>query len=113
VIASTIRPKPGDEVNLDGFATAIVRVLPIDSQGNTSGTRWQLLKLYAMKGSAFYDKLLSLRGAAASSAELDIIGCFTVDPFSILKVIEKKDLQDGTWAVVPFPVAFAVFGETQ
>jgi len=109
VIRSTIRPKEG--ANLDGFATVIARVLPVDKDGKASGTRQQLLKLYALEGSDLYDKLLAMRGETGAVKTLDIIGIFSVDPFSVLKVIEKPDFPHGEWVSVPFPVSLVVFGE--
>jgi len=108
VITSTIRPVPGK--TLEGFATAIARVLPIDQQGKPSGSRMQLLKLYALEGSAFHNALLGLRGAA-HPPDLDLIGIFTIDPFSVLKVIENPT--DEEWTAVPYPVAFVVFGTVE
>jgi hypothetical protein len=110
VIRSTIRPKEG--ASLEGFATVIARVLPINTNGRPSGTRQRLLKLYALEGSDFYDKLLAMRGETGAVKTLDIIGIFSVDPFSVLKVIEKPDFPHGEWVSVPFPVSLVVFGET-
>ncbi|HVT14954.1 MAG TPA: hypothetical protein VHQ90_02085 [Thermoanaerobaculia bacterium] len=110
VLPATIRPKP--DQTLEGFATAIARVLPVDQNGQSSGTRFELLKLYALKGSDFYDKLLAIQKAGGTPPPLDIIGIFTVEPLSVLKVIEKPDFPHATWVSVPFPVALVVFGET-
>ena len=108
VIASTIRPVAGK--TLEGFATAIARVLPVDQQGKPSGGRMQLLKLYALEGSPFHTTLLGLRDTA-HPADLDLIGIFTIDPFSVLKVIEQPTEED--WVAVPYPVALIVFGTTE
>ena len=109
-IVTTIRPKK--DASLDGFATVIARVLPVDPSGNASDTREPLLKLYALQGSAFYDRLLALRDSTGTAPTLDIIGIFTIDPFSVLKVIEKPDFPHGQWVDIPFPIALVVFGET-
>jgi len=110
VLPATIRPNTSQ--TLEGFATAIARAVPVDEDGQPDGTRFELLKLYALKGSAFYDKLLEIQKAGGTPSTLDIIGIFTVDPFSVLKVIEKPDFPGATWVSVPFPVALVVFGET-
>jgi hypothetical protein len=109
LIKGTIRPKQGH--NLEGFATVIARVLPIDANGHESGHRQKLLKLYAAEGTEFYTKLLSIRDQAGPTAALDVIGIFAVDPFSILKIIEKEDFSEGAWVSVPYPVSLMVFGE--
>ncbi len=108
VIPSTIRPEQGK--TLQGFATAIARVLPINQQGNATGSRMTLLKLYALEGSAFYTTLLDMRGAANAS-DLDLIGIFTIDPFSVLKVLEHPT--EDQWMPVPYPVALVVFGTNE
>jgi hypothetical protein len=108
IITSTIRPKTGE--TLEGFASVIARVLPIDANGNATGSRMQLLKLYALEGSTFYTSLLALRSVAAPD-DLDLIGIFTIDPFSILKTLEQPSEDD--WILVPYPVALVVFGAVE
>jgi hypothetical protein len=110
VIRGTIRPEQGR--TLEGFATAIARVLPVGLNGQASGSRYMPLKFYALQGSEFYDKLLAMRGDTGNVPTLDVIGIFTVDPFSVLKVIEREGVPSGEWVNVPFPVALIVFGET-
>lgn len=105
IIASTIRPESGNPSS--GFVSAIARVQPVDQQGKPSGSRMVPLKLYALEGSAFSKALLEMRGAT-HAADLDLIGLFTIDPFSVLKVIEHA--AEEQWEPVPYPVAFVVFG---
>jgi len=109
VLRNTIRPETGK--TLDGFATAIARVLPVGTNSQASGSQYDLLKLYAIQGSEFYDTLIAMRDASGSVKTLDLIGIFTVDPFSILKVIEKPDFAHDKWVEVPFPTALVAFGE--
>jgi hypothetical protein len=110
VIRGTIRPEQGR--TLEGFATVIARVLPVGLNGQASGSQYNLLKLYALQGSEFYDKLLAMLGGTGNVPTLDVKGIFTVDPFSVLKVIEREEFPSGEWVSVPFPVALVVFGET-
>lgn len=105
IITSTIRPEQGKTI--EGFATAIARVQPIDAAGQAAGSKMQLLKLYALEGSEFYQILLGLRGNANTN-DRDLIGIFTIDPFSILKALEKQSQDE--WETVPYPVALVVFG---
>jgi hypothetical protein len=44
-----------------------------------------------------------------------VLGIFTVDSLSVVKVIDriKDNNLDGQWIEVPFPVAYIIFGEMQ
>lgn len=90
-------------------ATAIARITP---KGSTSG-RTRTLKLYAIKGTAFYDDLVGAMDKSTDST-FEIIGIFTLDPLSIKRTIEtidgKTKLQDETWTPVMHPVSLVVFG---
>jgi hypothetical protein len=109
ILTTTIRPAPGR--TLPGFATALARVSAIDGGGRESSGRSQLVKLYAADGTAFCTTLLALREQEESVPPLDLLGIFAVDPFSILKVVERSSFPRGDWIPVPYPVAILVFGE--
>ena len=42
-----------------------------------------------------------------------MLGIFTVDPLSVVKVLDRisKENLDGEWIEVPFPVAYIIFDE--
>jgi hypothetical protein len=105
IIRSTIRPESGKE--LDGVATAIARIRP---KGATPNGRLRPLKLYAVKGTKFYDDLIAERDKSGADPSFEIIGIFTLDPFSIKRTYEGKKFEDETWTPVMHPVSLIVFG---
>jgi hypothetical protein len=106
ILRDTIRPVLGS--TLPGFATAIARVQPIDVP--PEDTQMLLLKLYAIEGTEFYDQLLAERGKDEPEPNWEILGIFTLDPFSVLRTVEAPDFKDGQWSEVHFPVSLVVFG---
>lgn len=107
VIRSTIRPEEGKTI--DGFASVIARVSPVAS----TSAQMRVLKLYAVQGTAFYDKLLAQRGKTGSVPTWEVIGIFTIDPFSVLRAMEDEQFVNGTWSEVPHPVSLITFGTVQ
>jgi len=75
--------------------------------------QWVLLKVYAIEGTAFCTNLLARRGTTGYGAEFDIVGIFTFDPLSIVKVIENPQTPIGQWVEVPYAVSFVAFGERE
>ncbi len=110
VLRNTIRPEPGK--TLPGFASAIARVAAVNAQGSEE-SQYQLLKLYAIDGTDFYTTLLAERDETGTVPKWDIIGIFTIDPFSILRTIEQSTFASKTWTSVNYPVSLIVFGERQ
>jgi hypothetical protein len=95
------------------FRTILGRARARSSSGYVS-TRAQLTKLYALDGTNFYDSLGNCPATATGSTTFDVLGIFTVDPLSVVKVLDRisKDATlDGQSIEVPFPVAYIVFGE--
>jgi len=93
------------------FRTVLGRARARSSTGYLS-TRAQITKLYALEGTNFYDSLGSCPAATTGSSTYDVLGIFTVDPLSVVKVLDRitKDNLDGQWIEVPFPVAYIIFG---
>jgi hypothetical protein len=105
------------------FRTILGRARARSSSGYLS-TRAQLTKLYALDGTNFYDSLGNCPTTATGSTTFDVLGIFTVDPLSVVKVLDRisKDATlDGQWIEVPFPGgvhrlrrdAMIVFGDTR
>lgn len=103
IIRSTIRPEEGK--TLDGVATVIARVQP-----DPDSPRLRPVKLYAVKGSKFYDELLAERGRSGAAPEWEIVGIFALDPFSIVRTLDRASFTDGDWETVNHPVCLVVFG---
>jgi hypothetical protein len=103
ILRRTIRPEQGKD--LDGVATVIARVRP-----DPDSPRRRPVKLYAMKGTKFYDDLLAERGKSGEAATFDILGIFAMDPFSVLRTIEDEGFTGGDWTPVNHPVCLVVFG---
>ena len=83
---------------------------PRESQGRSpSGylsTRAQITKLYAIDGTDFYDSLGDCPAPKTGSSTYEVLGIFTVDPLSVVKVLDriaKDNTLDGEWIEVPFP----------
>jgi hypothetical protein len=94
-----------------GGRTAIARV-SLDGGSRTT------LKLYAFDGTWADDWLKSVQ----SSGKMDkkrvfLHGMFTIDYFSVVKVLRDQESQAWShpkeWTDVPFPLAFVVFGESK
>jgi len=102
-ITSTIK-----ENSAKDFLSAIARVVPVDEEGNEAGDRHPSLKIYALKGTAFYDMLDHAR-SQGQPATIDLIGIFTIDFFSIKRALPTA--APATWVRVPYPVALIVFGD--
>jgi hypothetical protein len=103
IIRSTIRPVEGR--TLDDVATVIARVQP-----DPDSPRRRPMKLYAVKGTKFYDDLLAERGKTGPATTFEVLGIFALDPFSIVRTIEGKKFSDGEWTPVGDPVSLVVFG---
>ena len=103
IIRSSIRPEEGKD--LDGVATAIARVQP-----DPDSPRRRPLKLYAVKGTKFYDELLAERNKSGAAPEFEILGIFALDPFSVVRTIDDENFADGAWEPVHHPVCLLVFG---
>lgn len=93
------------------FASVIARVLPVDKQGHSNAAQWLLLKIYAVEGTPFFDNLMQRVGTTGFGEEFDIVGIFTFDSLSIIKVIENAATPVGAWVEVPYAVSFIAFGE--
>lgn len=103
----------------EAFRTVLARVRPAGEEEGDA-TRWWLTKLYALEGTDFY---ATLGNAAQSQGELDVIGIFTVDPFSVIKTLYPNSGGSGAaagvggggqadvWLEVKYPVAVVVFGQ--
>lgn len=94
------------------FKTILGRARAKSPSGYLS-TRAQITKLYAIEGTNFYDSLGDCSGPALSNSIFDVLGIFTIDPLSIVKVLDRiaENNLDGQWVEVPFPVAYIIFGE--
>ena len=94
------------------FKTILGRARARSPSGYLS-TRAQITKLYALEGTNFFDSLGNCPAAKAGHSTYDVLGIFTVDPLSVVKVLDRiiKDDLDGQWIEVPFPVAYIIFGE--
>lgn len=103
IIRSTIRPEEGK--TLDGVATAIARVQP-----DPDSPRRRAVKLYAVKGTKFYDDLLAERKKSGAAPAFDILGIFSLDPFSVVRRVDGGNFTDGEWEEVNHPVCLLVFG---
>jgi hypothetical protein len=103
IIRSTIRPEEGK--TLDGVATAIARVQP-----DPDKPRRRPVKLYAVRGTKFYDDLLAERKKSGAAPAFDILGIFALDPFSVVRAIDGQNFTNGDWEQVNHPVCLLVFG---
>ena len=108
---STMRCSGGGN-NGESFKTILGRARARSPSGYLS-TRAQITKLYALDGTNFYNSLGSCPTAKTGNSTYDVLGIFTVDPLSVVKVLDhiSADHLDGQWIEVPFPVAFIIFGE--
>jgi len=96
-----------------GFATVIARVLPVNTNGQSDTAQWEMFKLYAIEGTPFFTHLMAREGTTEAGDEFDIVGIFTFDSLSIIKVLERPETPVGEWVAVPFPVSFIAFGEKE
>ena len=95
------------------FKTILGRARARSPSGYLS-TRAQIIKLYALQGTNFYDSLGSCPAPSTGSNTYDVLGIFTIDPLSVVKVLDRiseDNNLDGQWIEVPFPVAYIIFGE--
>jgi len=106
ILRNTIRPAAGDN---RGFLTVIARVRAV-STNDVAETQAKFLKLYALDGSEFYTTLDNQRNNTGSVPTWDIIGIFAIDPYSVLKVLDRPGFTNDTWTAVDFPVSVVVFG---
>jgi hypothetical protein len=104
VVRDTIRVRTGKARN--GYATAIARVTHADDTPKTM----TLLKVYAIKGTDFYNELLTQHGKTGTVPTWDILGIFAIDPTSVLRTIDRASFRDIEWVPVTNPVTFIVFG---
>jgi hypothetical protein len=76
-------------------------------------TRAQITKLYALDGTNFFASVGSCPTSRTGRSTYDVLGIFTVDPLSVVKVLDRISAEnlDDEWVEVPFPVAYIVFGE--
>lgn len=111
ILPEYIRQPLDDNDVSRGFATVIARVLPVNRQGNSDSARREMLKIYAVEGTTFFDNLIDRIDTTGPGDELDIVGIFTFDSLSIIKVIEDSNPPFGEWVNVPYPVSFIAFGE--
>ena len=75
----------------------------------------QLLKLYALEGTKFYDNLLPRRLLNAPTDDFDLLGIFTIDSLSVIKALDviEDENRDDEWVEVNFPIALIVFDEME
>jgi hypothetical protein len=109
---STTRCSGGGN-NGELFRTILGRARARSASGYLS-TRAQLTKLYALDGTNFYDSLGSCPTPNTGNSTYDVLGIFTVDSLSVVKVLDriaKDPTLDGEWVEVPFPVAYIIFDE--
>lgn len=106
IIPSTIRTADDRGSGPLGVASVIARITPADSTDN----RIRPLKLYAVKGTTFYTDLLAAAGRTGDAPSYEILGIFTLDPFSIKNLTEGNPA-DGAWTSVSHPLSLLVFGE--
>ena len=94
------------------FKTVLGRARARSASGYLS-TRAQITKLYALEGTNLYDSLGSCPAPTTGTSTYDVLGIFTIDPLSVVKVLDRisADNLDGQWIEVPFPVAYIIFGE--
>ncbi len=101
VLPQFIRTSSDSNGNSRGFATVIARVLPVDEDGYSDTPHWEMLKIYAVEGTQFFENLIARIGTTGSGQEFDIVGIFTFDSLSAIKVIEHPDTPGGEWVDVP------------
>jgi len=102
----------GGGSNGERFRTILGRARARSATGYLS-TRAQLTKLYAIDGTNFFDSLGTCPTTKTGRSTYDVLGIFTVDPLSVIKVLDRitKEGLDGDWVEVPFPVAWIIFDE--
>lgn len=110
-INSTTRCSGGAS-NGERFKTILGRARARSASGYLS-TRAQITKLYALDGTNFYQSLGDCPTTRTDTSTYDVLGIFTVDPLSVVKVLDRIAAEnlDGQWIEVPFPVAYIIFGE--
>lgn len=98
--------------NGESFKTILGRARARSTNGYLS-TRAQITKLYALDGTNFYDSLGDCPTSKTGNSTYDVLGIFTVDPLSVVKVLDRISAEnlDGQWIEVPFPLAWVIFGE--
>src|SRR4029453_10236746 len=92
------------------FRTILGRARARTATGYVS-TRAQITKLYALEGTNFYDSLGTCPAATTGTSTYDVLGIFTVDPLSVVKVLDRiaKDSSLNDEGVEgPFPVAYII-----
>lgn len=103
----------GGGSNGERFKTILGRARARSASGYLS-TRAQLTKLYALDGTDFYTALGNCPTSNTGNSTYDVLGIFTVDPLSVVKVLDRiakdSNLED-EWVEVPFPVAYIIFDE--
>jgi len=116
-VVDWIRPRcdPGEEQRLSDFTTVLARAAPIDQAGEASDEHHGFVKLYAVAGTSFHEKLRSLRPCGSAPTEVDpafdLIAMFMADSLAVVRALEDPAYQAGEWVEVTFPVALVVFGE--